>query len=96
LSYVLGPGLLFLNTFFFICITLHVAGTSTDSVPPATADGDNGLPSAPLDEAFLATQTTSIETSQVFFKYVKNFVFSSCASRSDMKRRRLLFVFVRN
>lgn len=44
-----------------------IAGTSTDSVSPATADDENGLPSPPLEDvAFLATQTTSIEISQFF------------------------------
>lgn len=44
-----------------------IAGTSPDSVSLATADDENGLPSPPLDEgAFLATQTTSIEISQIF------------------------------
>ncbi|XP_057835563.1 probable mediator of RNA polymerase II transcription subunit 26b isoform X2 [Cryptomeria japonica] len=44
-----------------------IAGTSTDSVSPATADDENGLPSPPLEDvAFLATQTTSIEMSQFF------------------------------
>lgn len=44
-----------------------IAGTSPDSVSLATVDDENGLPSPPLDEgAFLATQTTSIEISQIF------------------------------
>lgn len=56
---------------FFIYIILHVAVTLPDSVSPAIANDENGLPSPPLDEwAFLSTQTTSIEISHVVFKYV--------------------------
>jgi hypothetical protein len=59
------------NIFLFIYIILHGAGTLPDSASPATADDENGLPSPPFDVgAFLATQTTSIEISQVVFKYV--------------------------
>eukprot|EP00253_Pinus_taeda_P018097 PITA_18097 len=52
-------------------VAAATAVTSPGSASPAMANDENGLPSPPLDEgAFLSTQMTSIEISQVVFRYV--------------------------
>lgn len=44
----------------------------SDSVNPSF-DDEEGLPSPPLDEAFLANQTTTIELSQVLVLFLAFF-----------------------
>lgn len=52
------------NTFFITYVVLGAEGTP-DSVNPSVLDEEEGLPSPPFDEAFFATQPTSMELSEV-------------------------------